>query len=350
MKNDLQTIGFYTLSDARAAQASTSSPLWRCELILTGRCNFKCPYCRSVGGDDLPLDRAKEIVNLWADQGLKNIRFSGGEPTMYKGLVELVALAKTRGVERIAISTNGASSMKLYLELLKAGVTDFSISLDAANAEDGDRMAGNRRGAWKRVINTIQVLSKLTYVTVGVVLTADNVGNTEKIVELADSLGVSDIRVIPAAQAGCKLPKLNLSEEILGNHPILKYRADNIANGGQVRGLNGGTGKCGLVVDDMAVMGDHHYPCIIYMRENGAPIGKVGANMREERLDWYKKHNSYLDPICSGNCLDVCCDYNQKFADTNPLAIKRVGTIGHIGRDKSSLISAVLELARKGMI
>jgi MoaA/NifB/PqqE/SkfB family radical SAM enzyme len=320
LKNDLKTIGFYTLSDARASTASTTTPLWRCELILTGRCNFACPYCRSVGGEDTPLERAKDIVNMWCDQGLKNVRFSGGEPTMYKGLVELVALAKSRGVERIAISTNGASSMKLYHKLLEAGVTDFSISLDADNAEDGDKMAGNRRGAWKRVIATIQEMSKHTYVTIGAVLTADNVGKTEKIVEFAASLGVSDIRVIPAAQAGCRLPALNLSEEILAKYAILKYRADNIANGDQVRGLNGGTGKCGLVLDDMAVMGDHHYPCIIYMRENGAPIGKVGQNMRQERADWYKKHNSYLDPICSMNCLDVCVSYNNRFQETNPVA------------------------------
>ena len=131
MNEDLKKIGFYTLSDARARQASITSPLWRAELILTGRCNFKCPYCRTVGGQDMPLEQALATVNLWCDQGLKNVRFSGGEPTMYKGLVDLVKLANSRGTERIAISTNGAASMKLYHELLAAGVTDFSISLDA---------------------------------------------------------------------------------------------------------------------------------------------------------------------------------------------------------------------------
>ena len=41
----LEDIGFYTLSDYRASQCSASSPLWRCELLLTDRCNFHCPYC-----------------------------------------------------------------------------------------------------------------------------------------------------------------------------------------------------------------------------------------------------------------------------------------------------------------
>lgn len=318
--NDLKNIGFYTLSDERCKNASSTSPLWRCELIVSGKCNFKCPYCRSVGGKDLPLEQAMDTVRLWASEGLKNIRFSGGEPTLYKGLNDLVVLAKTSGIERIALSTNGSASMTLYRRLYESGVTDFSISLDACCAEDGDHMAGDRKGSFERVITSIRELSKLTYVTVGVVLTPDNIGQTEKIVEYASSLGVSDIRVIPAAQDGQHLPKLNLSEEILSKYPILRYRAGNLASGNPVRGLNGGTGKCGLVLDDMAVMGDSHYPCIIYMREGGAPIGKVGAGMREERKVWYESHDSYADSICSKNCLDVCCDYNNKHAGYHGVA------------------------------
>jgi sulfatase maturation enzyme AslB (radical SAM superfamily) len=42
----LENIGFYTLSDDRCKNASSTSPLMRCELVLTDACNFKCPYCR----------------------------------------------------------------------------------------------------------------------------------------------------------------------------------------------------------------------------------------------------------------------------------------------------------------
>ena len=80
------------------------------------------------------------------------------------------------------------------------------------------------------------------------------------------------------------------------------------------------TKRCGLVLDDMAVMGNKHYPCIIYMRESGNPIGTIGPNMRNERLNWYKTHDCTLDPICSKNCLDVCVHYNKKFQDLNQLA------------------------------
>lgn len=315
MIQDLSKIGFYTLTTERAKNASVTSPMWRAELILTGRCNFKCPYCRSVGGNDIPLEDAKNVVNLWCDQGLKNIRFSGGEPTLYKGLGELVSLAKARGVERIAISSNGATAWSRYEDLLERGVTDFSISLDACCAEDGDKMAGGRKGSFEKVVFTIRELAKRTYVTVGIVLTEDNKKAAEDIIAFADELGVQDIRVIPAAQDGKKLPRLELDEKLLTKHPILRYRIEKLARGATVRGLSAtNSPRCGLVLDDMAVMGGKHYPCIIHLREGGEAIGDVGPNMRLEREAWYRTHDSFADPICAANCLDVCCDYNDTYA------------------------------------
>jgi len=309
----LEDIGFYTLSDKRCAGASENSDLQRCELILTGRCNFKCPYCRRVGGSDLNFDLAKRTVIWWCAEGLKNIRFSGGEPTLYNGLVDLVKLAYTNGVEHIAVSTNGSSSRAMYDHLLLAGVNDFSISLDACCSVDGDRMAGIS-GSWDHVTENIRYLSHQTYVTVGVVLTDYNYRELDGIIRFADSLGVSDIRIIPAAQEGNRLREVVVSEDLLQKYPILAYRIKNIWEGKAVRGLQEiDSKKCGLVLDDMAICQNQHYPCIIYMREGGSPIGKVGPNMRQERKDWFLRHDTHKDTICGNNCLDVCVDYNNKY-------------------------------------
>ncbi len=311
----LESIGFYTLSDARVKQAGVGSPLWRCELILTARCNFKCPYCRHVGGKDIPFERAADIVRLWSSQGLKNIRFSGGEPTLYAGLNGLVHIARSVGVERIAVSTNGSAPIEEYRALANSGVNDFSVSLDACCAEDGDKMAGGVKGAWETVVENIRLMSEFTYVTVGVVLTEQNAATVNDIITFADSLGVADIRVIPAAQDGMWLEDVKVDDALLDRHPILKYRIRNMQAGKSVRGLKTtDSNRCGLVMDDMAVMGNQHYPCIIYMRERGKAIGTIGPNMRQERAKWSAEHDTHADPICSKNCLDVCVDYNNRFA------------------------------------
>jgi molybdenum cofactor biosynthesis enzyme MoaA len=263
----------------------------------------------------MSTEKAISIINQWADQGLKNIRFSGGEPTLHKGLAEMVRQAKERGIERIAISTNGSNKLDLYKELIEAGVNDFSISLDACCGAFGDKMAGVA-GYFDTVKSNIAELSKITYVTVGIVVTPDNVSQLKEIVDFADGLGVNDIRIVPAAQWDDVTNVFSsINDELLEKHPILKYRVQNMKNGRGVRGLtDSDEHRCHLIKDDMAICGNFHFPCIIYMREQGKPIGVVGPNMRQERKEWSENHNTYDDPICKKNCLDVCIDFNNRCA------------------------------------
>jgi len=319
LSKNLEDIGFYTLSDNRARNTSVDSPLQRCEMILTDRCSFKCPYCRGLRDDlkgDMPYAQAFKTLMYWVKDGLKNVRFSGGEPTLYSGLRNLVYYCNDNGVERIAVSTNGASSLSLYRELIKAGVNDFSISLDACCSSVGESMSGTK-GAWKKVIENIKELSKMTYVSVSMVFTKDNIDSCKDSVLFADSLGVSDIRIIPSAQYNIALTRLsNLPEKILNKYPILKYRINNINKNVHVRGIRDcDSNRCALVLDDMAVASNKHFPCIIHMREYGDPIGTVGPNMREERYQWYLNHNTKCDDICNKNCLDVCVQYNNTVED-----------------------------------
>ncbi|MCK5017491.1 MAG: radical SAM protein [Candidatus Peribacteraceae bacterium] len=310
----LEAIGFYTLTDKRARETSLISPLWRCELLLTSKCNFHCPYCRGTQSDaDISLDYAKHIIDLWAADNLQNVRFSGGEPTCVDWLPELISYTKQKGISRIAISTNGSKATEYYVDLYNRGVNDFSISLDACCSAFGDIMSGVR-GAWGQVVENIRALSRLTYVTTGCVFDERNIEQSLETVMLAHNLGVADIRIITAAQFDKAMAfAKNIPSLILAEHPILKYRVNNFINGKSVRGIKAQDNHhCPLVLDDMAIRGRHHYPCIIYMREGGAPIGKVSGDMREERGKWYQDHDCFNDNICRENCLDVCIDYNNK--------------------------------------
>ena len=326
---ELNDIGFYTLSNQRAKTADISSPLQRCELILTDRCSFKCPYCRGLRDDlagDLSALQSFKTVRFWIKEGLKNIRFSGGEPTLHSSLLDLVSFCAKSNVERIAVSTNGASSLEYYQRLISAGVNDFSISLDACCVSLGDTMCGVK-GAWTKVISNIKELSKLTYVTVGMVFTEQNIDQCVESVMFANELGVSDIRVIPSAQYNAALTKLSsLSKTILDKYPILKYRIDNVNQGRHVRGIGeDDCNKCSIVLDDMAVASDKHFPCIIYMREYGKHIGVVNPRMRQERLEWFKNHNTHDDPICKKNCLDCLVQYNNIAVNKNDAVRKYLG-------------------------
>ncbi|HDY89285.1 MAG TPA: radical SAM protein [bacterium] len=316
----LEDIGFYTLSDKRANNSSIKSPLWRCELILNESCNFKCGYCRGIRKDIATQlgEGTFETLTYWIQDRLQNIRFSGGEPTLYRELPELVALCKMHGVKRIAVSTNGSADRSKYQELIDCGVNDFSVSLDACCSSGCDKMSGVEN-MWEKIIDNIRFISSQTYCTVGVVIDNNNINNFKYIISLADSLGVSDIRIIPSAQFNETLKVAeNIPYSIIIKYPILKYRVDNILAGRHVRGIDSANHcKCWLAMDDMAVAGEYHFPCIIYMREHGDPIGKVNYEMRQDRMAWIKSHNPYQDPICSKNCLDVCVQYNKTCENYN---------------------------------
>ena len=165
----------------------------------------------------------KQNIDHWCEsKSLQNIRFSGGEPTLHKNIIDAVKYAKEKGIIRIAISTNGSSTKDLYDHLIEAGVNDFSFSLDAMDSETGDMMAGNIPGAWDKVISNIKYISKKCYTTAGIVLTPKNIESFVDIVEFASSLGVSDIRVISSAQWGKPLTSLgDIPKELLEKHPIL---------------------------------------------------------------------------------------------------------------------------------
>jgi len=307
----LEKIGFYTLSEYRALHSSENSPLYRCEMIVTGRCNFNCQYCRKIETKDIDFELAINILRLWVNNGLRNVRFSGGEPTLYPYLEKLIDFCDNNNVNRIAISTNGSSDLEYYINLWECGVNDFSISLDACCAIDNNKMNGVD-GYWDKIVMNIRELSKLTYVTVGVVLDERNIEKTKNIIEFAHELGVSDIRIIPAAQYKNRFCDIEIKKNILYSHPILYYR---LFNNDSVRGLSGNDSKhCYLGLDDMVcdVYGNH-YPCIIYFREGGKAIGKINDDMRITRKRWVESHDCLKDHICKNNCLDVCRDYNNFF-------------------------------------
>jgi hypothetical protein len=150
---------------------------------------------------------------------------------------------------------------------------------------------------------------------VGVVLNNDNIEYCKDILSFVSDLGVADIRIMTATSYN-KIVKLELPDEILNKHPILRYRVNNFNNGLNMRGSQlSKCNKCYLVWDDITLVGNNHFPCAVYAREKGAPIGKVSENLKEERMNWFKNHDSFKDEICLKYCMDFKCRFNKTVDD-----------------------------------
>src|SRR5437762_6672009 len=119
-------------------------PLRDLRVSVTDRCNFRCTYCmpKEVFGRDFAfLDRAElltfeeiaRLAQLFVREGVAKFRLTGGEPLLRRDIERLVAmLARIRGVQDIALTTNGALLTRdKALALRDAGLTRITVSLDS---------------------------------------------------------------------------------------------------------------------------------------------------------------------------------------------------------------------------
>lgn len=106
---------------------------------VTDRCNLRCTYCMPAEGLDwLPDDNLlspEELTRLLrlavTRLGITSIRFTGGEPLLYRGLEHVVAAtAVLRPRPEIALTTNGIGLATRARGLADAGLNRVNISLD----------------------------------------------------------------------------------------------------------------------------------------------------------------------------------------------------------------------------
>lgn len=112
-------------------------------ISLTDRCNLRCIYCMPEHGvksipheSILTLEEVHKAIECASQLGIKHIRFTGGEPTVRKGLLSLIErTAQTPGVESVALTTNAILLPNMAADLKAAGLSRVNISLDTLDAE-----------------------------------------------------------------------------------------------------------------------------------------------------------------------------------------------------------------------
>ncbi|MEV4558871.1 GTP 3',8-cyclase MoaA [Kitasatospora sp. NPDC049285] len=123
---------------------------------LTDRCNLRCTYCMPeeglqwLGKPSLLTD--EEIVRLVglavAELGVREVRFTGGEPLLRPGLVSIVtACAALTPRPEISLTTNGIGLARVATGLRDAGLDRVNVSLDTLDPETFFALTRRRRHA-----------------------------------------------------------------------------------------------------------------------------------------------------------------------------------------------------------
>jgi cyclic pyranopterin phosphate synthase len=112
-------------------------------ISITDRCNFRCRYCMPPEGLDwrakneiLTFEEIERLARLFATTGVNKIRLTGGEPTVRKGLEDLIGrLGTIPGVTSLLMTTNGTTLASKARSYRDAGLTGLNVSIDSLRRE-----------------------------------------------------------------------------------------------------------------------------------------------------------------------------------------------------------------------
>ena len=146
---------------------------------LTDKCNLRCTYCMPAEGLDwLPgqaLLTDAELVRLMGiavDRlGVTEVRFTGGEPLLRKGILDLVrAVGVFPTRPEMSMTTNGIGFARRAQDFVDAGLDRINISLDSLDPDTFHRLT--RRDRHRDVIAALDaaVAAGLTPVKINAVL------------------------------------------------------------------------------------------------------------------------------------------------------------------------------------
>jgi GTP 3',8-cyclase len=136
-------------------------------ISVTDLCNLRCVYCMPEDGvsalprsDILSFEEIVTLVEAAAACGVNKIRLTGGEPLVRKGLFRLIRmLASIRGIDDIALTTNGVLLAEQAGALASAGLRRVNVSLDTLDPSRFRRIA--RRGELNDVLRGIEAIEAL---------------------------------------------------------------------------------------------------------------------------------------------------------------------------------------------
>ncbi|HTZ11839.1 MAG TPA: radical SAM protein [Candidatus Margulisiibacteriota bacterium] len=129
--------------------------------VVTGfRCNADCMFCyykNRLKEPNLDPSLIKKDLDFAFRQGIREVDFSGGEPTIHPHLGELIGYAKKKGFEKVCIITNGIAlaNKDYYKSLVEAGLDETLFSVQGHDKDSHDHFV-NVDDAFRRMMAALE--------------------------------------------------------------------------------------------------------------------------------------------------------------------------------------------------
>ena len=112
-------------------------------LYLVDKCNLNCVQCLykldigfQVEKKEIAFEDAVKLISDFREMGAKKLTLMGGEPTLYKSLLELIKKSKELGYEYVRIDTNGQFNSSLLEKEEFKMLDEITFSIDRTYKRD----------------------------------------------------------------------------------------------------------------------------------------------------------------------------------------------------------------------
>ncbi len=172
---------------------------YKADLALSYGCNNACRHCYNPAGragmPSLGLSQWHEVVRKLARVGVPHVIFTGGEPTLFAGLTELIAAAESLGLVT-GVNTNGRRlSDRGFAESLSgAGLSHVQITIESHRAEVHNAMSG--AASFHETVQGVRnALDAGLHTITNTTLTRRNAADPEALVDFLYGLGLRTFAV-----------------------------------------------------------------------------------------------------------------------------------------------------------
>ena len=160
------------LNSQAAITDKLNRPIHDLRISVIDRCNFRCTYCMPVENNNinylnkdswLSFEEITKVTKSFVNLGVRKVRLTGGEPLLRPNITELIKkLSALKGIEDLALTTNGSLLKDYAQELKDAGLNRITISIDTLDKEIFKFMSGER-GSVDNVLEGIKAAEKVGF-------------------------------------------------------------------------------------------------------------------------------------------------------------------------------------------
>ncbi len=168
---------------------------------LTDKCNEKCIFCvvgvPEIEEDTIVPEKVHTRLIENAGRGYQAINLHGGEPTVFKGFINVLELIKELGYPQVHIQTNGRTLKDpLFVGKLRAlNVNLFIISMHGLTAQTHDAITRTPGGFTETIRGIKNVKETGGTIRTNTVIAKHNIHELPDIVDSMLDLGVDHINI-----------------------------------------------------------------------------------------------------------------------------------------------------------